>query len=94
MLASFLRTNRQAVKLSKPTLENLTPVVLRPEIRKPEVLRPETPRPVDVGSGGFGDVGKYQESDWWVGMTCSHLGLTVSTAGWAEIQNLILALSF
>uniref|UniRef100_A0A2K5VNU7 Caspase 9 n=1 Tax=Macaca fascicularis TaxID=9541 RepID=A0A2K5VNU7_MACFA len=58
MLASFLRTNRQAVKLSKPTLENLTPVVLRPEIRKPEVLRPETPRPVDIGSGGFGDVGK------------------------------------
>uniref|UniRef100_A0A2K5VNW8 Caspase-9 n=1 Tax=Macaca fascicularis TaxID=9541 RepID=A0A2K5VNW8_MACFA len=57
MLASFLRTNRQAVKLSKPTLENLTPVVLRPEIRKPEVLRPETPRPVDIGSGGFGDVG-------------------------------------
>ncbi|PNJ17236.1 CASP9 isoform 4 [Pongo abelii] len=62
MLASFLRTNRQAAKLSKPTLENLTPVVLRPEIvrpeiRKPEVLRPETPRPVDIGSGGFGDVG-------------------------------------
>uniref|UniRef100_A0A8D2G1U0 Caspase-9 n=1 Tax=Theropithecus gelada TaxID=9565 RepID=A0A8D2G1U0_THEGE len=57
MLASFLRTNRQAVKLSKPTRENLTPVVLRPEIRKPEVLRPETPRPVDIGSGGFGDVG-------------------------------------
>ncbi|XP_009447104.2 caspase-9 isoform X4 [Pan troglodytes] len=56
MLASFLRTNRQAAKLSKPTLENLTPVVLRPEIRKPEVLRPETPRPVDIGSGGFGDV--------------------------------------
>ncbi|XP_025247457.1 caspase-9 isoform X2 [Theropithecus gelada] len=56
MLASFLRTNRQAVKLSKPTRENLTPVVLRPEIRKPEVLRPETPRPVDIGSGGFGDV--------------------------------------
>ncbi|XP_011795300.1 PREDICTED: caspase-9 isoform X2 [Colobus angolensis palliatus] len=56
MLASFLRTNRQAGKLSKPTLENLTPVVLRPEIRKPEVLRPETPRPVDIGSGGFGDV--------------------------------------
>uniref|UniRef100_A0A2I3HKJ2 Caspase-9 n=1 Tax=Nomascus leucogenys TaxID=61853 RepID=A0A2I3HKJ2_NOMLE len=59
MLASFLRTNRQAAKLSKPTLENLTPVVLRPEIRKPEVLRLETPRPVDIGSGGFGDVGKY-----------------------------------
>ncbi|XP_031790537.1 caspase-9 isoform X2 [Piliocolobus tephrosceles] len=57
MMASFLRTNRQAGKLSKPTLENLTPVVLRPEIRKPEVLRPETPRPVDIGSGGFGDVG-------------------------------------
>uniref|UniRef100_A0A2K5HWI0 Caspase family p20 domain-containing protein n=1 Tax=Colobus angolensis palliatus TaxID=336983 RepID=A0A2K5HWI0_COLAP len=53
----LLRGYRQAGKLSKPTLENLTPVVLRPEIRKPEVLRPETPRPVDIGSGGFGDVG-------------------------------------
>ncbi|XP_021568048.1 caspase-9 [Carlito syrichta] len=50
-LASLLRTNRQAAKLSKPTLENLTPVVPRPE-----VFRPETPRPVDKGSEGSSNV--------------------------------------
>lgn len=54
-----------------------------------EVLGPE-----DIGPGGLSDVREYRESDWWVGITNGHWEMTIGTAGQAEIQNLILVLSF
>lgn len=54
-----------------------------------EVLGPE-----DIGPGGLSDVREYRERDWWVGITNGHWEMTIGTAGRAEIQNLILVLSF
>lgn len=76
----------EELNVVKQDPSKLTPV--------PEGLRPEVPRLVDIGSRGFSDVCEYQERGWWVGVMSICGGVTVGTAGKAEIQNLILVLSF